>query len=294
MTTLQSPELLVDAKTDLGEGAVWDAATDRLLWVDIHGGTVYAYDPIRRENRAYPVGEHVGTVVPRRSGGALVALVRSISALDFNTGKLVQVAEPPGERPNTRFNDGKCDPEGRFWAGTMAYDFAAGAGTLYCLEPDLRIRRALERVSLSNGLVWSLDARTMYYIDSTKRSVDAFDYARNTGSLSNRRTVVTIAPEHGMPDGMAIDAEGMLWVAHWGGWKVARWDPRSGKLVSEIRLPVSQVTSCAFGGQDLDVLYITSARYKLDPEALRKEPLAGGLFAVPAPVRGVVSPAFAG
>jgi sugar lactone lactonase YvrE len=284
-------KLELDARSVLGEGAIWDNRKQVLYWVDIDPGLVHVYDPATRKDRTFRVGQPVGTVVPRASGGLMLAVRDGFMSLELETGKTALVAVPEGYNPENRFNDGKCDPAGRFWAGTEA---SARDGALYRLDPDLSVHEMLNGVGCSNGLAWSMDKRTMYYIDTVTMKIDAFDYDLVTGEISNRRTIVSVAEEHGLPDGMTIDAEGRLWVAHWDGWCICRWDPIAGKLVQKIRLPVARPTSCAFGGPTLDTLYITSVTTELDAAALARQPGAGGLFRFSPGVRGVPAFSFAG
>ena len=287
-------ELVLDAKARLGEGAVWDAARQVLYWVDIEGHQVHAFDPATGHDRSFALGDYVGTVVPRARGGVALTLGRTFAALDLETRKVTVLGEPAEEkvRLGNRFNDGKCDPRGRFWAGTMAVSEARAAGGLYRLDADGSVHRILDDVSISNGIVWTADR--MYYIDSPTREVAVFDYDDATGSVSNRRVAVRFPADHGWPDGMALDAEGMLWIAEWDGSRVSRWDPANGKLLRQIMLPVSRVTSCAFGGPDLDEMYVTSAWTRLTEEARRDQPLAGGLFRVDPGVTGAPTFSFAG
>jgi sugar lactone lactonase YvrE len=274
-------ESVLDARATLGEGALWDAASQRLLWVDILGKRVGLFDPQAQENIMLQLDTFVGTVVPTAGGGLMVAVREGFARLDRATGMLSRLDRPPGHDPSVvRFNDGKCDPFGRFWAGTMAVDEGPGRGALYCLNPDGRIRRMLEPVSISNGIAWSLDRRRMYYIDTLARSVVVFDYDFDTGEISNQRLAFEVPEKLGYPDGMTIDADGMLWIALWDGWAVSRWHPGSGRLLATVSLPVSRVTSCAFGGPDLTTLYITSARVGLSSAELERQPLAGGLFSL--------------
>jgi sugar lactone lactonase YvrE len=194
-----------------------------------------------------------------------------------------------------RFNDGKCDPAGRFWAGTMALvKGPRPLGRLHRLDADGSMHVMLRDVGTSNGIVWSLDRRTLYFIDTPLRRVDAFDYEDATGGIANRRAVITVPPDLGRPDGSTLDAEGMIWVAMYEGWGVTRWNPRTGELLQTIRLPVARVTSCAFGAPDLDTLYITSARAGLTDEQRAAQPLAGCLFRVKPGVRGVSAFAYQG
>jgi sugar lactone lactonase YvrE len=289
-------ELVLDAKARLGEGAVWDAGPRLLYWVDIEGHEVHAFDPATGRDRSFALGDSVGTVVPRARGGVALALGRSFAALDLETRRLSVLAEPEEEkaRLGNRFNDGKCDPRGRFWAGTMALSEAPAAGGLYRLDPDGSVHRMLAGVSISNGIAWSAGADLMYYIDTPTREVAVFDYDDATGAISNRRVAVRFPARHGWPDGMTMDAEGLLWIAEWDGGCVSRWDPATGKLARKLKLPVSRVTSCAFGGPGLDELYVTTAWSRLEPAQRRAQPLAGGLFRLRAGVEGVPAFAFAG
>ena len=283
-------EVLVDANARLGEGALWDARSGKLAWVDILGRRMYLTDPETGATESIEVPLDIGTIVPRRAGGFVAALEDGFWIVgDGASRRIASIAEAG---PGLRFNDGKCDPAGRFWAGTMAYDEAPGAGCLYRLDGRARVTRMLENVTISNGMAWSRDARTMYYIDTSTHRIDVFDYALSTGEISNRRPHVWIPPALGSPDGMTIDADGGLWVALWGGGAVHRYV--DGRLDRVIELPVSQPTSCAFGGPDLDQLFVTSAWKDLSAGARRAQPLAGSLFRCRPGVRGVQPFAFAG
>ena len=290
-------ELVLDSKAELGEGPLWHAPTQRLYWVNIMAGEVHIYDPRANTDRSLSVGQSVGTVVPRRSGGVMLALNHGFASLDLDSGAVSLLQDPEAHLPANRFNDGKCDPAGRFWAGTMlngASESDPPHGSLYSLDAGHQVTRRLENVRISNGLAWSLDKRTLYFVDSPDRQVDAFDYDEPSGAISNRRLAVTIDRQYGMPDGMTIDAEGMLWVAGWGGGQVSRWDPATGKFLETIHVPASQSSACAFGGPNLDELYITSARAGLDAATLASEPHAGGLFRARPGVQGIAAFEYAG
>jgi sugar lactone lactonase YvrE len=205
------------------------------------------------------------------------------------------IADPEAHLPGNRFNDGKCDPAGRFWAGTMRIaEDQVGAGSLYCLDRDLTVRKMWEGITIANGIAWSSDAKTMYYIDTPTCAVAAFDYDLATGSIANRREIIRTPKEAGFPDGMTIDAEGMLWVAYWQGWRVVRWDPSTGEMLATVELPVERVTAPWFGGPNLDELYITTARIGLSDEARAQQPLAGSLFRARVGVAGLPAFEFAG
>ncbi|BET66100.1 hypothetical protein ASA1KI_10180 [Opitutales bacterium ASA1] len=285
-------ELILDARAALGEGALWHEG--RLLWVDIEGMSVHRFDPVAAADEVWNIGQRAGTVVPRRRGGLVVAAHHGIGFLDTSTGRFEVEYDPEGGRPELRFNDGKCDPRGRLFAGTMGLTKPRVPGSLFRLDPDGSIDRVVSGTGTSNGLAWSHDGATMYYIDTPTLEVSAFDYDSERGALSNRRPVVKFQGDRGRPDGMTIDAAGNLWVALWGGWGVCCCDPRTGAVLERVDVPASQTTSCAFGGPDFGDLFITSARHGLDEEALRAEPSAGGLFVCRPGVTGVPAFEFAG
>jgi len=286
-------ELLADAKALLGEGPCWDHRGGLLFWVDIAGMRVHMYNPQTNVDRVVQLDQMVGVAVPRQSGGMVVGVERGLYELDLETERLTLITDPENLE-NNRFNDGKCDAAGRFWAGTMSKKGQKGAGSLYCLDPDRTVRKAIEGVSISNGLGWSPDGRTMYYIDTPTKKVVAYGYNPESGELGDVRTVVVIPNDSGSPDGMTVDAEGMLWVAHWGGWQVSRWNPHTGEQLAVIPVPAAQVTSCTFGGQNLDELYITTARIGQSEEALLNQPHAGGVFRVKPGVAGMPAHFYAG
>lgn len=287
-------ELILDAKAKLGEGSIWDPRQEILWWVDIEGRKLFRYHPESGENRSFDMPSRIGTVVPRKDPGLVVALENGFSHFDPESGNLEFITDPEAHLPNNRFNDGKCDPAGRFWAGTMAMSGdRTGKGSLYCLFPDGSCEKKIEGVSVSNGLCWSLDATTFYYIDTPTKRIDAYSYDNDTGVISEPRVAVRIPEDTGMPDGMTMDDQGNLWVAQWGGYRVACYNPNTGNQIDQIDLPTGSITSCAFGGPDLETLYITCASAGFDEERWKKEPHAGGLFAANPGVRGIPACAFA-
>ena len=288
-------ELEFNAQAKLGEGPCWDARKQLLHWVDIERFELHTYNPVTKSDRVINVGHHIGAAVVRKSGGFVVALRDGIYHLDEETEALNLLVAPEPDCPENRFNDGKCDPAGRLWAGTMHLpETEMNCGHLYSIDTDLSARRRVDDVSISNGLAWSPDEKTMYFIDSPTRQCVAFDYDKATGGISNRRVCVEIPEGEGWPDGMNIDAEGMLWIALWDGWAVRRYNPNNGELLAQIDLPVARPTSCVFGGEDLRTLYITSASTRLDAEALEKQPLAGGIFRANPGVQGTATMEFLG
>lgn len=277
----QKWEVVLNHTSLLGEGPVWDPATKSILWVDIEKGEIHRFSPENKTHKTMQIGQMVGAIALRASGGLIAALQRSFATVDIDQQTLHPIIDPEIHLPDNRFNDGKCDPAGRFWAGTMDYvSGKAGAGSLYTLHTDMSVVTRIEGVSCSNGLAWSADHRVLYYIDTPTRQVVAYDYDIATGSITNKKVVINIPASDGYPDGMTIDTEGMLWVACWDGWKVSRWDPRTGKLLQHILLPASKVTSCTFGGAGLGDLYITSAKTGLSAQELKEQPLAGSLFVI--------------
>ena len=280
-------KLVLDAKAQLGEGAIWHATTHLLYWVDIEGKKLHQYHPATGKTRTIEVEERIGTVVLAEEDKAIVALQNGIFALDLASGELTLIANPLAGLPDMRFNDGKCDPVGRLWVGSMHLSAQPNAASLYRLDADRSIERVLDDITISNGIAWALNHRTMYYIDTPTNCVQAFDYESSTGHITNPRVVVTIPKGEGHPDGMTIDEEGMLWVAHWGGNKVVRWNPATGEMLQKIDVPAPHVTSCAFGGDNLSTLYITTAREGLSAEQLATYPESGGLFSVEPGVKGI-------
>jgi sugar lactone lactonase YvrE len=286
-------ELVLDAGAELGEAPCWDSRAQLLLWVDITAGIVHRFDPAHGGDETFDVGQPVGAAVPSESGQIALAVSDGFSLLDVRTGRVERIADVDLGESGTMMNDGKCDPAGRFWAGTRDVEGRQPIGSLYRLDADDRVTRVLSGVTLSNGLGWSPDRRTMYYIDSTTYGIDAFDFEISMGDLSGRRRLVDMPREWGLPDGMTIDEEGCIWLAFWGGASLRRFDP-NGRVIAIVDLHVSQVTSCVFGGENLEDLYVTSARGGLSPEQLREQPRAGGLFRLRPGVRGLTSHPFAG
>ena len=285
-------EVAIRSQALLGEGPRWDAAAGRLLWVDIEAGALHLFDPARGDDRAIPLGNRVGAAAPMETCGVLVALADRLAVVDLDDESLRTLVEiPHGE--GVRLNDGACDPAGRFWVGSMALDYAPQAGAFYRYSGDGRLDRVLEHVTLSNGLGWSPDGGTMYYIDSMAYRVDRFDFDLATGEISDRRPFIVIERGAGIPDGLAVDHEGCIWVALWGRGTIRRYSP-AGELERVLEVPADNVTACCFGGDDGRSLYVTTASVELSPEQRARQPLAGSVFVTEVDVSGPPARPFAG
>ena len=275
-----NPEVVVSHTSLLGEGPVWDGNSQSIWWVDIFQGRVHQFNVPQRQHRQFNVGEMVSMVALCKNGKLLAALQSGLVLVDPETGEIKKLHDPEPHLPDNRFNDGKCDPAGRLWLGTMSLSGERGAGTVYLCDKDLGFSKKIENVTCPNGIAWDVNRKVFYFIDTPAFEVAAYNYDEQTGSITERRVAIKIPPEYGHPDGMTIDTDGMLWIAHWGGWQVTRWDPDTSRKSLSISLPVALVTSCTFGGADLHDLYITSAKTGLTTEQLELQPLAGSLFVV--------------
>lgn len=281
-----SIEPVGNIRSQWGEGPIW--WQQALYFVDIEGHRVHRFDPADGSEKSWDVGQRVGTVVPRESGGLVIAGDHGLLFLDEETGHLTAIADPEADKPDNRFNDGKCSPDGRFFAGTISLVKKTGDARLYRLDPDLTLHEAFGPVTNSNGIVWSADGKTVYYIDTPRKDVLAFDY--EAGHLRNLRSVVSTAHLDASPDGMTLDAEGNLWIAFCHGGCVVSFDPATGEELRRIELPCLETTACAFGGPDLADLYVTTGIHK---SVVEKH--AGRLFVIRGlGVNGLAANAFAG
>lgn len=287
-------ESIFPSQCDLGEGPVWDFLHAKIYWVDIQGRHLHWLQTGSGESQAIPLPSEVGFAVPTKRGDFLAGTRQGFVRLELSSGEVTPLIDPEAHLPGNRFNDGKCDPQGRIWAGTLSDDRTPGAGALYRLDPDGSVTKIRDDITISNGLCWSIDGQTMYYIDSATYQIVAYDFDGLAGTITNPRTVVEVAKEQGKPDGMTIDRFGMLWVALWDGWSVMQFDPESGTPLAKIQLPVQRVTSCCFGGANFDKLYITTARTGLSEAELDAQPLAGNLFLAKPEVAGMPASYFAG
>jgi sugar lactone lactonase YvrE len=274
--SLGKAELFAAGCYALGEGPLW--FDERWWWTDIEAGTIHSRNAEGGDPWAFPFGQKVTAFAPAENGGLLVAFERQVmlwNRTDGETRTLVALEDEPAEN---RFNDGKRDPAGRFLIGTLNKAGVRGSASLYSWDPSGPFTRLITGIHLSNGLAWSADQQTLYFVDSLAREVAAFRYDVATGRISNPRVVIKVSPELGLPDGMDIDPEGNLWIAHWGGNAVRCWSPRTGECLREIEVPCSQVTSCHFGGPAGDSLLITSAWTGLSAEDRERQPLAGSVW----------------
>ena len=285
-------ELVYDAQADLAEGPVWNELTGELFWVDLMAGWVHRLDPERRTNRSFEVGQPLGAAALRESGGLVLAMRDGFATMD-DTGAIDLIAPTEADQPDQRMNDGKCDRSGRFWAGTTSLVFKPGSSTLYRLDTDHSVTAVVSGMTLSNGLGWSPDDSTMYVIDSFERRLDAYDFDAASGSVTGQRILVTFPEGPALPDGMAVDDEGYLWVAMYAGGALHRYAP-NGALDRVLPVPASQPTSCAFGGADYGDLYVTTARQTKSLAELEAEPALGGIFRCRPGVTGPPSPRFGG
>ena len=285
------PVCVADCKAVLGEGPLWVAREQALYWVDVKGRLVF-----RRSKEgaltSWDTPFRIGSLAPRAKGGFVAGSERGLAFVDLEQERFEPFADPEPDRPGNRFNDGKTDRRGRFWAGTMDDAEKQFSGALYRLDPDLGWSRIDDGYKVTNGPAFSPDGRLIYHNDSARQTIYAFDLS-DDGEVSNKRVFARFGEGDGSPDGMTVDAEGCLWVAFWDGWCLRRFSP-AGECIRTMRMPVQRPTSCAFGGADLDRLFVTSARIGLDEKSLAMQPYAGGLFVLEAGVSGLAEAPFGG
>jgi xylono-1,5-lactonase len=292
---LNQPHCVWQAKAQLGEGTVWSAREQALYWVDILGMQLLKFDPITEKKTQWAFTETISALAERVTGDELMITLRSGFAM-FNpiTNQLTKLSNPEPDRLANRFNDGKCDALGRFWAGSMDINCKAPTGALYRFNADQTWTIHDDHYAVTNGPTWSLNGQTFYFTNSAKATVFAFDFDARNGTLSNKRPWLKLQARDGVPDGMTTDADGRLWIAHWGGSCVTCHDPISAKELARITLPTRFITNCAFGGSDLQTLFISSARAGLTDSELAREPLAGGLFCLQLASKGLAPNLYAG
>jgi sugar lactone lactonase YvrE len=283
---------VADVGAILGEGPVWLASEQALYWVDIHGRKIHRRGFEDGALTSWETPFRVGSLAPRAAGGFIAGTDQGLAFVDPERARYEIFANPEPDRPTNRFNDGKLDREGRFWAGTMDDSEKAAQGALYRIGPDLGWTRVDDGYRVTNGPAFSPDGRILYHNDSGRQLTYAFDLGPD-GEAANRRILASYGEGDGYPDGMTVDSEGFLWIAFWDGWCLRRLSP-DGEIVETLKVPVQRPTSCAFGGPDLDRLFVTSARVGLDEAALESQPQAGGLFLLKPGVKGLTDRPFGG
>jgi sugar lactone lactonase YvrE len=289
--SLGSADVALRADAVLGESPRWDAARGRLLWVDIERRQVHVFDPVAGEDSYTEVDDRVGVAVPTAGAAVLVALAHRLAFLQPD-GSVHDLVPIPHGKVEMRVNDGACDPAGRFWVGSMGLDYERGAAALYRYANGT-LERVLAGITLSNGIGWSPDARLMYYVDSLTYGIDVFDFDNDSGEVRGRRPFIVLPRGSGVPDGLAVDDDGCVWLALYGRGLLHRYRPDGG-LDGELSLPVTNVTACGFGGADGRSLFVATASQELTPDELARQPLAGSLFVADVAVSGPPAYAFAG
>ena len=294
---------VIETGAILGESPVWSARDGVLYWIDIKAPTIHRFDPLTRADTAWPVAQEIGSIALRRGGGLVAALRDGFALIGADFTTVEWITNPEVDKPLSRFNDGKCDRQGRFWSGTMhdpagppaAHFERQPVGVLYRLDQDRSCHALADGILVSNGLAWSPDGGVMYFTDSPRRTIWAYDHDTAIGGLSGRRVFAQIpeAPGRGTGDGATVDVEGFYWSAEFRGSRLVRYAP-DGAVDQMIDLPVSRPTSCAFGGDGLATLFVTSAKIMLNAAELAAEPLAGALFALDVDVCGLPEAEFAG
>lgn len=285
------PELVVDSNCIIGEGPVWDERDGKLYFIDILGRAFHCFDGEKIE-KTITFDQSLGFAVLREKGGVIAGLQDGYFSVDFDGKPAVQIADPEPGRSEGRFNDGKVDPYGRVWGGTMPTALDTGYGEagpdsgLYCMDENGNIKTMLKGVIQGNGLAWSADNKKFYFVDTQKHHVEAFDYDIEKNELSNMKVVLEVPAEEGIPDGMTIDDEGNLWLALWGGKSILHFNPNTGEIIDKVEIPALNVTSACFGGPNMDELFITTANLNTDKS---EYPHCGGVFKIKPGVTGVKS-----
>ena len=284
-------EHVLSVSNKLGEGPLWHPDEERLYWVDIESNQIQRYEPRTDKHEVFQMEIPVGAVAFRKSGGLVLATADGFAYWDAKGSELDFITDPEAGKPESRFNDGKVDRRGRFWAGTMTVEGATSG--LYRLDADGSVRKIESGITIANGLGWSPDDTIMYFTDTMIHTIYAYDFDLESGTLSNRRIFVHDPDAPGLPDGLCVDSEGFVWSARILDWRIIRIDP-AGVIEREIRLPVKNPTSCTFGGENLDELYVTTASIGLTEDEARGQPSAGDLFRIHTGITGQAEPFFAG
>lgn len=292
--SMQTPEVILESRDSLGEVPIWCTRTSRLWWIDVRKPNIQSFDPSTGRHQVYPLkGRSVGSWAFRARGGMILSKNDGVYGFDPDTGDFNRLLALEADIEGHRLNDGRCDRLGRFWVGTMHDTVRNPTGSFYRIEADLKPKKIFGEVNIPNSTLFSPDDRLMYWADTPAGKIWVFDFDIDAGAISNRRVFRDFAGHPGLPDGSAIDVDGCVWNAEYGGSRIVRYTP-AGQIDRVIELPVSQPTCCAFGGEHFDTLYITTASQKLSPEALASQPLAGHLFAIRPGVCGMPEPSFAG
>ncbi|MGY6251218.1 SMP-30/gluconolactonase/LRE family protein [Bosea thiooxidans] len=292
-----SPQIdcVIAGRNRLGESPVWSVREGKLYWVDSRGPAVFRWDPATAATESVAMPQIIGSIGLRRKGAGqlVIAMQNGLHGLDFDTGALTFLTDPEADQPENRFNDGRCDRHGRFWSGTMNDTRRDPTGALYRFDGDGRCTKMRDDIIVPNSVCWSPDDTVMYFADTYREIILTYRFHADEGAISDPRPFVETRGQKGRPDGSTVDIEGFLWNAEFGGGRVVRYTP-DGRIDRVIAMPVSQPSSCVFGGPDLDILYVTSATQRLTEADLEAQPLAGSLFAVDVGVRGLPEPDYAG
>jgi L-arabinonolactonase len=298
------PEIhcIISSKDKLGEGCLWDATSQSLWWLDIaRPSRIQRFNPLTGEHKVWTSPLLLTAIARKKSGGFIVGGEDGVYSFDPSTGATSLFCSPETDIPLNRMNDGCCDPQGRFWIGSMMQnigpqgedlDITADTGNLFCVEADGASRRMEQNVGVSNGPCWSPDGRTFYFSDSKNQFIYAYDFDGDSGVISNRR-VLNDSKSHGYPDGATVDVEGFIWSARWEGSCVVRIDPK-GRIDRVVEIPATRVTCPVFGGADMDTIYLTTSRAHVDVATLARYPNQGGVFAFKPGVKGILKNEFAG
>jgi len=285
---------VVQSQDSLGESVIWCPRTRKVWWLDILKPCLQSFDPASGEHKVYPLpGPNCGCAALRASGGFVLAMDNGLHGFDPESGRLEILFHPEPEPPTNRYNDGRCDRRGRFWLGTMDCDICGPSGNFYRLGADRSAQKVLDGISVPNSTAFSPDDRTMYFADTPRHTIWAFDFDIAAGAISNRRVFADLSARKGLPDGSCVDAEGFLWNAEFAGSRLTRYAP-DGRADRTVELPVTSPTCCCFGGDKLDTLYVTSSTHVLSPEQRKAEPFSGGLLALNVGVRGLPEAMYGG
>ncbi|OKH23694.1 SMP-30/gluconolactonase/LRE family protein [Chroogloeocystis siderophila] len=288
----ESPKNILTARARLGEGPCWHLQKQLLYWVDIYNHRVHEFNSTTGEQKFFDVGEVVGCIAPAKTNRLIMALRHRLAFLDTSNGEVTPIIDVETEKPSDiRLNDGKCDPAGRFWFGSMST--SGSRARLFRYDPDGSLHVVLTGLTVSNGLGWSPDQKTFYLTDSPTKKIYAFDFDVASGDINNQRVFAAIDIDSGVPDGLTVDRDGCIWSAIWDGWCVVKFDP-TGTEMARISMPVQRPTCCVFGNQDLATLYITTASVGLSEEEIQKSFYSGDLFSLATNTSGMPTYEFAG